>query len=134
MEIQQLQGLMDAKISQTLGISQTDFLNLFITQLRYQDPLEPMTNEDFVAQMSRFAMLEELQDMKASLMSLSQQSALSWGTGLLGKCIEYSDDTGGISQGYVEAITSSDGVMKLVVDGKEVGFGQVLRITQAKEG
>jgi len=43
------------------------FLNLLVTQLKYQDPLNPMENTEFVAQLSQFSQLEQLYNVNESL-------------------------------------------------------------------
>ena len=46
------------------------FLQLLITQLRYQDPLEPRDNGEFLAQMAQFTSLEQVQNMNTSMEEL----------------------------------------------------------------
>ncbi len=58
------------KKSNELG--QEDFLKLMITQLTYQDPTNPVKNEDFVAQMAQFSSVTGIQELKTSFESLSQ--------------------------------------------------------------
>ncbi|QIK37979.1 flagellar hook assembly protein FlgD [Caldichromatium japonicum] len=58
------------KKSDELG--QEDFLKLMITQLTYQDPTNPVKNEDFVAQMAQFSAVTGIQELKSSFESLSQ--------------------------------------------------------------
>lgn len=43
------------------------FLQLMITQLRYQDPLEPMDNKDSIAQMAQFSSLEQMQNLNSNM-------------------------------------------------------------------
>jgi len=62
--------------SQTLG--KEDFLKLLTTQLSNQDPLNPISNEAFIAQTAQFSSLEQLQNMNKTLEQLLAQSG---GTG-----------------------------------------------------
>lgn len=70
------------KSDQTLGKS--EFMTLLVTQLRNQNPLEPLDNKDFIAQLSQFSSLEQLEGMRKSIddqlslqRSLSQTTAIS---------------------------------------------------------
>jgi flagellar basal-body rod modification protein FlgD len=47
-------------------LGKNDFLQLLVTQLEYQDPLEPMDNTDFIAQMAQFSSLEQMQNLSQS--------------------------------------------------------------------
>jgi len=42
------------------------FLNLLITQLRYQDPLNPMDDREFIAQLAQFSALEQMQHLNSA--------------------------------------------------------------------
>ena len=50
------------KTSEDMG--KQDFLTLFTAQLQNQNPLEPVKNEAFVAQLAQFSQLEALTDMQ----------------------------------------------------------------------
>jgi len=51
-------------------MGQDAFLKLLTTQMSHQDPLDPMSNEQFVAQLAQFSSLEQLIGMKSSLESV----------------------------------------------------------------
>ena len=53
-----------------LSVDQETFLNLLVVQLQNQDPLEPMSNQEFVAQLAQFSSLEQLTSVNTSLDSL----------------------------------------------------------------
>ncbi|MCL2854279.1 MAG: hypothetical protein FWE21_01510 [Defluviitaleaceae bacterium] len=50
----------------TNDLDRNAFLNLLITQLRHQDPLNPMDDRDFIAQMAQFSSLEQMQNLNAT--------------------------------------------------------------------
>ncbi len=49
------------------SLGKEEFLNLLVTQLRYQDPLDPIRNEEFIAQLSQFSSVEQLQNINSKL-------------------------------------------------------------------
>ena len=78
-------------------LGKDDFLKLLTVQLRYQDPLNPMENTEFIAQMAQFSSLEQLQNMNAGLaQNLGAETQLHAAfknnlvTSLVGKTVEIS--------------------------------------------
>ena len=74
------------------ALGKQDFLNLLVTQLRYQNPLDPVKDTDFVAQLAQFSSLEQLSSINTSLDNstqlnyvLSQTIANTMATTLIGK-------------------------------------------------
>ena len=77
------------------SLGKEDFLHLLTVQLRYQDPMNPMENTDFIAQMAQFSSLEQLQNMNQSLeKGLGSEAQLqdafrnSMATSLVGRTVE----------------------------------------------
>lgn len=69
-------------------IGQDAFLQLLITQMRYQDPLSPMENEEFIAQLAQFSSLEQMQQLNSnfeSMLAYNQSEANSAATSLIGR-------------------------------------------------
>ena len=48
-------------------LGQDAFLKLLVTQLQHQDPLNPLDDTEFIAQLAQFSSLEKLTEMAASL-------------------------------------------------------------------
>ena len=72
------------------GMGQKDFLTLFTTQLKCQDPLDPVKNEAFVAQLAQFSQLEATTTMAETLKtfvdSMSGERMMS-STNMIGKTV-----------------------------------------------
>lgn len=82
------------------------FLQLLITQMRYQDPLSPMDNQAFLAQLAQFSSLEQMQQLNQTVESsllFSQSQANNGATALIGKNVRASGDTVAVgAEGSVE--------------------------------
>jgi len=95
-----------------------DFLKLLVTQLKYQDPLEPMNNTEFVSQLATFSSLEQISNMSKSMETFianqNYQNATN-AAAIIGK--EITSVTG--ETGVVKSISiEADGVFLQVNDSK----------------
>lgn len=85
-------------------LDQSDFIKLFLTELTFQDPLEPINNREFLAQMAQFANLEQTRITNENTNNLVAMNASSQSLSLLGKQVQVGDETGGSMVGTVTAI------------------------------
>ena len=52
------------------GLGRDAFLQLLVTQLQHQNPLEPQADGEFLAQLAQFSSLEQLQEIKGDIAAL----------------------------------------------------------------
>lgn len=91
-----------------LSVSQLDFLRLLVTQLSFQDPLKPMDNQEFLAQIAQFSALQETRQLGDKIDSLLGIQAAAQSVGLIGRTVEISTASGA-AQGTVTTVTFSGG-------------------------
>lgn len=112
----------------TLG--KQEFLNLLVTQLRYQDPLKPMEDKEFVAQLAQFSALEQMQNLNQSLELIKAQS-------LIGRYVVATNpsETSKTVEGKVDSIRVDGSKIYLKVNGIEVSTENIKQIyyTYAEE-
>lgn len=102
-------GSKKKNVNNTMG--QEQFLQLLVAQMQYQDPLEPTSNTEWVAQMATFSMVESLNNMQQAF---DKQSA----NALVGKYVLINDGDNGYVKGKVDYITKQDGKTMLSVNDK----------------
>lgn len=90
------------------NLGKDDFLKLLVTQLRYQDPLNPMDDTDFIAQTAQFTALEQMQN-------LNNTTLLGQATNFIGKDVQAIDENGVVVEGTVTGAKVVDGRTKIVV-------------------
>ncbi len=106
----------------TVGLD--DFLQIFLTQLNFQDPLEPVDNREFLAQLAQFSSIELANRSNENTEALLDVSSLSQSIGLLGKQVNAQIESGFLT-GTVTAmrlvggqpqlsITNSDGNVSFI--------------------
>jgi len=111
-----------AAINPSASISIQDFLRILTTQLNNQDPLKPVDNEAFVAQLAQFSALEEAQQSNDKLDSLLSIQAAQQSIGLIGKTVDVSASGSSVT-GSVTGLDFSTGQAQLSIS---TSGGQVL--------
>lgn len=70
------------------GLNQEAFLKILLTQLTYQDPMKPMDNQQFMAQMAQFTSLEQTQQLNDKIATLVTNQAALQSVGLIGRTVD----------------------------------------------
>lgn len=130
-----------SSVGSSSSLGKDEFLQMLVTQLKYQNPLEPMDNTEFTAQLAQFSSLEELTNIKDEFSSLSsslnsQQNLMA--AALIGKEVEASGNSFDLKDG-AEASLSFDleneaSSVEVKIYDSEGKFVNKIEIGEAGEG
>jgi flagellar basal-body rod modification protein FlgD len=119
---------------QNTGLQESDFIQLFLTQLTFQDPLQPVDNAQFLAQLAQFTSIEQNQVISDNITGLLSVQASSQALSLLGHTVEVTSNgstvTGQVSTVQYNngspllTVTQSDGTLLQSVDPTQVTLVQ----------
>ena len=108
-----------------------EFLKLLTAEMQYQDPLEPTSNTDYVAQMATFSQLEASLSMKDSLSASSEQTQKNAAMALVGKEVVVTDEDSdsGYYSGKVDYISFKDGKIQLSINEKMYDYSSIYSVS-----
>ncbi len=95
------------------SLGKDEFLKLLVAQLQNQDPLSPMEDTEFIAQMAQFSSLEQS-------MNLAKTMATMQATGMIGAEVYWTDDNGIMYAGVVKSVSIMNGEPKLQINDTAV--------------
>ncbi len=94
------------------------FLQLLVTQMQYQDPLNPSADTDYIAQLATFSQLEQLQN-------LGSAATNSQAYGLVGKTVVVKTDESKFVTGKVDYVYTAGTSTKLSINGTLYSSSQI---------
>jgi flagellar basal-body rod modification protein FlgD len=115
--------------SQTNNIGIQDFLRILTAQLNNQDPLKPVDNEQFVAQIAQFATLEQSRQQNLRLDNLLSIQSTTQSVGLIGRTVDI-DNNGLLTTGRVSALALASGEPLMTVTTNDGSFIDQVRLSQ----
>jgi flagellar basal-body rod modification protein FlgD len=112
---------------------QMDYMRLLVTQLRNQNPLEPMDNKDMTAQLAQFSQLQQMENLNGSFGRMLESVQRSYASSLIGKEVSFkalaSDGAVETKTGKVQEVTiAPDGGIILTVGQENVHLADVVSI------
>jgi flagellar basal-body rod modification protein FlgD len=111
--------------------SQKDmFLKLLVAQMKYQDPSNPASSSELMAQNATFTQVEKLEEIatqNASLLALQRSSSAG---ALVGRTVSYTDETGAKRTGLVTSVRLGNDTTEAtaMVGGVSVSMGRITEV------
>ena len=109
-------------------VTRDDFLKMLITELRAQDPLEPMKDTEFLNQIASLNQLESFASLTDGIRNLQLSGDLSSASSLLGKAVIGTTDDGVQGGGLVSRVVVEGGKVKLVIGDKTMTLSNVSQV------
>lgn len=121
-----------------------DFINLMMTQLQHQDPMNPTKDQDLLNQMSQIGQLQSQTATQASLQKMTDTFQNSFGSmmlqnqigaagNMIGKMVQGQDDSGNSVKGLVTSVMvdpQTKSVSLELDNGKKLSMANVTSIAQ----
>jgi flagellar basal-body rod modification protein FlgD len=111
--------------------SQKDmFLKLLVAQMKYQDPTNPASSSEFMAQTATFTQVEKLEQIatqNASLLALQRSTSAG---ALVGRTVSYTDENGATKSGLVTSVRLGSDTTEAtaMVGGVSVSMGRITEV------
>jgi flagellar basal-body rod modification protein FlgD len=122
--------------SPTAAFNEQDFIKLFVNQLQYQDPMQPLDNSQFLAQLSQFVGIQQQAEQVQGIDDLESLSSVEQSLGLLNHTVDVLGTDGSThSTGKVTAISYGAAGAQLTVTSStssvltDVSLSQVRLVT-----
>ncbi|MDQ0227603.1 flagellar hook assembly protein FlgD [Metabacillus niabensis] len=120
------------------SLGKDEFLKILMTQLQNQDPLNPMEDKEFIAQMAQFSSLEQMTNMATMLEKYLYFQLQTGGDNLLqysemiGKHIEWKKSDDEVGEGIVKSIKRNDtGIILELDNGDEISSSYVTKVSES---
>uniref|UniRef100_A0A831TJX1 Basal-body rod modification protein FlgD n=1 Tax=Thermorudis peleae TaxID=1382356 RepID=A0A831TJX1_9BACT len=136
--VQSTSGSGQEQVGRTRGpqeLGKQEFLMLLVAQLRNQDPLNPIQDREFIAQLAQLNALEQMQKVNETLSAMAELTTLGQVASFIGKQVSGLErGTGELVEGVVTSVTIVDGNVVLEIGGKHVEVRDVVSITNPASG
>jgi len=105
------------------------FLKLLVTQLKHQDPLQPLDQSEFIAQLAQLQAVQESIETNKNIQRLLGLQVWTHTLGLLGRqVIARNPQTGQPMDGRVEGVDFGAGPPRIIVNGLKLGAEDILTV------
>jgi flagellar basal-body rod modification protein FlgD len=112
------------------SITADQFLQLLVTQLQNQDPLNPVDPSSFLNSIASLDTVDSVNTLNANFSSLLQLEQLSGGASLIGKTVSYTPANGGAAiTGTVSGLSVQNGQIYVDVGNSQVSLTQINSVT-----
>ena len=120
------QGVSASEVGKKKELDKDAFLSLLVTQMQYQDPLSPMDNTEYLAQLAQYSSLEQmtnvaskLSDVYSLVENIDSSVLVGQLSSMIGKDIQWTSSDGKtFYEGTVSGVSVTDGKTSVIATVK----------------
>lgn len=112
-------------------LGQNDFLKLVVAQMANQDPLKPMSDTEFVAQMTQFTALEQAKAMQGDIAEMRSQQKILQAMSMLDREVVVQSEKSGTVTGVIRGFDLEGKEPKLIIGDERFDLTDILTIRLA---
>ena len=109
-------------------LGKDEFLNLLVTQLSNQDPLNPMDSTESIAQLAQFSALEQMQNVAEQVQKQRHAAGILDAMLLHGQNVEVDMHNGSTASGIIENAIWMNDELNLTINGQTIPFSDVMAV------
>lgn len=142
------QGVKASEVGKKNELDKDAFLSLLVTQMQYQDPLSPMDNTEYLAQLAQYSSLEQMTNVASKLgdvyslvENIDSSVLVGQLSGMIGKDIQWTSSDGKtFYEGTVSGVSVTDGQTSVIAtmkapDGTDLSTKvEIANITRVGKG
>jgi len=110
------------------NMGKDDFLKLMVAQLKYQNPMEPSKDLDFIAQTAQFSSLEQMTNLNTKVIELISSNKQLYANTMIGRQITWTDEDDNIKSGIVSKVELNDGEPVLIANNEKVSLDWIINV------
>lgn len=107
------------------GMGSDAFMKLLVAQMKYQNPMSPSDGTEYLAQISQYAMVEQLQKVNQGQQEVATYQRAMIAGSMIGKQVSGTTESGRAVSGVVTSVTFPAGKAVLVTTGGELSVDRV---------
>ncbi len=109
-------------------LGQEDFLKLLAVQFKSQDPMKPMEDTAFIAQMAQFTALDQSSSLVDQMAQMRTQQDIATANSYIGRLVTFDNGNDQVLSGDVSGVDISDGTPRLIIGDKTYPLSSVLLV------
>ncbi|MHB1059453.1 MAG: flagellar hook capping FlgD N-terminal domain-containing protein [Rhodanobacter sp.] len=105
----------DSPVNSSSGINEQDFIKLFVSELQFQDPMQPLDNSQFLTQLAQFVSIQQQSEEVSGINNLLTLNSQGQPLGLLAHNVQIGNADGTTTSGKVTGIQYGSNGVRLTV-------------------